>query len=413
MWLKSDYIIPPDTGGKIRTYNLMRGLNKLCDLRYVALRNTPEAPSDSQIRECASEVTTFYSPEEVKEGVGFYLRVLAGMFSPLPYIVRKYRSAEIRNLQADFCAQTGEPSVIVCDFLEMAENVDFSVPAPKVLFQHNVESMIWRRYFENETHPLKKAYFNYEAKRMAEYEKNTCNKFDLVFVVSESDKVILRDEFKVTTPIEVIDTGVDTEYFAPQPEVEVVPGKLVFTGSMDWMPNIDGIRWFVSEVYPLIRNVNPSVTLDIVGRRPTAEVTALAEHDSSITVTGGVPDVRPYLAQGDVFIVPLRIGGGTRIKIFEALAMRKPTVSTTIGAEGLPLESGRDILLGDTPEEFAGQVNKLLEDSDIKNRVSKSGHTLVVENYRWEKIAQKFHRLIQQLTNKTKTNKKTPQSVKA
>ncbi len=323
------------------------------------------------------------------------------MFSSLPYIVRKYICSEIRNLQAGYCSESDEPTVVLCDFLEMAENVDFRTSAPKVLFQHNVESMIWRRYFENETNPLKKAYFNYEAKRMAEYEKNACNKFDLVFVVSESDKTILRDEFKVTTPIEVIDTGVDTDYFAPQPEVAVIPNKLVFTGSMDWMPNIDGIRWFVSEVYPLIKEVNSAVTLDIVGRRPTPEVRELALADKSITVTGDVPDVRPYLARGDIFIVPLRIGGGTRIKIFEALAMAKATVSTTIGAEGLPLKPEKDILLGDTPTEFAAQVNQLLESSDTKDTIAENGFTLVVENYRWEKIAQNFHQQLLNLTDKS------------
>ncbi len=401
MWLKSDYIIPPDTGGKIRTYNLMRGLRSLCELSYVALRNTPDAPQDDEITKCAQHVSTYYQPEEIKSGAGFYLRVLAGMISSLPYIVRKYISADIKALQAQYCDESDEPTVILCDFLEMAENVDFRTSAPKVLFQHNVESMIWRRYFENETNALKKAYFNYEAKRMAEYEKNACNKFDLVFVVSESDKQILRDEFKVTSQIEVIETGVDTEYFAPQPEIEVIPKKLVFTGSMDWMPNIDGIRWFVGEVYPLIKAATPDITLDIVGRRPTAEVSELANLDSSITVTGGVPDVRPYLAHGDIFIVPLRIGGGTRIKIFEALAMAKATVSTTIGAEGLPLEAGKDILLGDTPTEFASQVNQLLEYSDIKNTIASNGFTLVVENYRWEKIAQNFHQQLMKLTDKS------------
>ncbi len=401
MWLKSDYIIPPDTGGKIRTYNLMRGLNKLCSLNYVALRNTLESPDDTEISKCASEVVTFYQPEEIKSGASFYLRVLSGMISSLPYIVRKYINSDIKALQSGFVTQSDESCVILCDFLEMAENIDWNTQAPKVLFQHNVESMIWRRYFENESNPLKKAYFNYESKRMAEYEKNACNKFDLVLVVSEADKQLLRDEFKVTAPIEVIDTGVDTDFFAPQPEVEVNSGKLVFTGSMDWMPNIDGIRWFIAEVYPQIKQANPQVTLDIVGRRPTAEIMDLGKADESITVTGGVQDVRPYLAAGDIFVVPLRIGGGTRIKIFEALAMAKATVSTTIGAEGLPLHPQEDILLGDSPEEFAAQVNQLLQNPDTKDRIAKNGHTLVIENYRWEKIAQKFHKLLLELTEKS------------
>src|SRR5690606_17946287 len=150
-----------------------------------------------------------------------------------------------------------------------------------------------------------------------------------------------------------IPTGVDGEYYRPMPDVEPVAGRLLFLGSLDWMPNIDGLTWFCRHIYPRICKAHPRVSLDVVGRRPTAAVRRLASSDPSIRIHADVPDVRPFLAAAQALVVPLRIGGGSRLKIFEAMSMRRPVVSTTIGAEGLPVAPGRDIAIGDDPETFA------------------------------------------------------------
>lgn len=389
LWMKSDYVVPPDTGGKIRTFNLMRELNSLCEVTYLSFKDRDTLNDEPEMGGCATDVVTVYQPEEKKEGLGFYGRVLRGMASQLPYIVQKYRSPKIVNHQRDFVRATGEPTVVLCDFLEMAENVDWNLPGPKVLFQHNVESMIWDRYFRNETNLLKKAYFNYERKRMSQYESEVCNRFDMVFTVSEEDKTMLREKFGVTRPIEVLETGVDTNFFTPI-ETKPLSGRLVFLGSMDWMPNIDGMKWFVQEIYPLVKQQCTDTTLDIVGRRPGAEIQRLAEADETIRVVADVPDVRPYIAAGELFIVPLRIGGGSRIKIYEAMAMDRPVISTTIGAEGLPLTADKDIAIGDSPAEFAEQVSRLLKDKVAQQQISRSGYELVTQNYQWKNVAVKL-----------------------
>ena len=387
VWMKSDYVVPPDTGGKIRTYNLMRELNAICDVTYLAFKNSRGPNNEPEISECASDVITEHKSEENKTGMGFYARVVAGMASRLPYIVQKYRCDKILEHQRKFVHFHQESAVVLCDFLEMAENVDWSLPCPKVLFQHNVESMIWDRYYQNELNPLKRAYFDFERRRMNKYESETCNRFDLVFAVSEEDKKRMHQEMGVKTPIVVLETGVDTDFFKPMHTPPTIPDRLVFLGSMDWMPNIDGMKWFVESVYPKIREVRPQVSLDIVGRRLGPEIRIFAENDSSITVHADVPDVRPYIAQCDLFIVPLRIGGGSRIKIYEAMAMNRPVVSTTIGAEGLPLVPNHDIAIGDTPAEYAEQVVSLLEDPVRKQTVSQSGYELVTQNYQWKNVA--------------------------
>jgi sugar transferase (PEP-CTERM/EpsH1 system associated) len=391
LWLKSDYIIPPDTGGKIRTYNLLRELNRLCPVTYAAIKNTAAPNDEPAMQECAAEIVTVYRPEETKTGTGFYARVLAHVPSSVPYTAWKYRCAELKAFQREFLARGGDDVVVVCDFLDMAENVDWALPCPKVLFEHNVETMIWRRYAENETHGLKRAYFRYESRRMEAYEKRVCGASDLVMTVSENDRAILRDEFGVTRPVPVVVTGVDTDFFTPRPELQPESEKLVFTGSMDWMPNIDAMKTFVGETWPLIKAARPGATLDIVGRRPVPDVRALGAADPSIHVTGDVPDVRPWMAKGDLFIVPLRIGGGTRIKIYEAMAMKRPVVSTTIGAEGLPLEDGKEIVLADGPAAFAEAVCGLLDASDRRAALAEAGHALVTREYSWEKVARTFH----------------------
>ncbi|MFO0914635.1 MAG: glycosyltransferase [Pirellulales bacterium] len=400
IWLKSDYIVPPDSGGKIRTYNLLRELNRLCEVEYVAFKPDATPNTEPQMLDCARQIHTITRPEEKKSGLGFYSRVLRGIPSRLPYIIRKYRDRGFRDYQRSRFRDPARlrDTVIVCDFLEMTENVAWDVPVPKVLFQHNVESVIWDRYYQTETNRLKKVYFNYERRRMARYEQAACNQFDLVLTVTQRDLQRLRDDFRVTTPMAVIETGVDTNFFQPQPSQPTVPGRLLFLGSLDWMPNIDGMKWFAAEIYPRIREAHPGVTLQIVGRRPDPAITRLAAEDPSIEVIGNVADVRPYVAQCDLFLVPLRVGGGSRLKIFEAMAMDKPVVSTTIGAEGLPVRDQHDIVLGDSPEEFCQQVVQLLRDGESKTRISHHGYRLVTENFPWTRIAQEFHDRCLQLT---------------
>ena len=361
LWLKSDYVVPPDTGGKIRSYNLLCALNRLADVDYVSFRPCATPEQLPEEKRFAKRIVTFYRAEENKRGIGFACRVLAGMRSRLPYTVQKYRSSRIREAQRAWHDQSdvssdGSPALVLCDFLEMGENVNWEVPCPKVLFQHNVESVIWQRYYENETHPAKKAYFRFESARMRRYESAICNRFDLVLTVSENDKRVLLESLGVRAPIEVIDTGVDTAYFSALPDIEITRKQILFLGSLDWMPNIHGLLWFTSQVYPLIKHAIPEATLRVVGRRPVPEVLRLQALDPSIRIVADVPDVRPHVATCELFVVPLHIGGGTRIKIYEAMAMARSVVSTSIGAEGLPMRANEHLLLADITADFAHSV---------------------------------------------------------
>lgn len=194
--------------------------------------------------------------------------------------------------------------------------------------------------------------------------------------------------------VSAVPTGVDLEYFASRPAQPVA--DLAFVGSMDWMPNIDGMKWFVGEILPLIRKRRPSCSVAIIGRKPTREIENLASADPRLIVTGTIPDVRPYLWGCTLSIVPLRIGGGTRLKIYESLAARTAVVSTTIGAEGLDVQNGENILIADEPSDFARQCLRLLDDLKERNRIAEAGFELVRSRYSWEAVSHEFEALLAQ-----------------
>jgi glycosyltransferase involved in cell wall biosynthesis len=279
---------------------------------------------------------------------------------------------------------------IVCDFITPA--INFPSIASSVVFQHNVETMIWRRHAVNSRNLLEKAYLNLQARRMFDYERSVCRGARHVIAVSREDARLMQEIFDLKN-VSSIPTGVDVERFTPARESP--RGDLVFVGSMDWLPNIDGMRFFCEEILPLIRRKRPACRLTIVGREPSREIRALAERDLLIDVTGTVADVRPYLWKSAVSIVPLRIGGGTRMKIYEAMAARIPVVSTTVGAEGLDIHPPDDILIADSAADFAAQCLELLENASARARQADLAWKLVAENFGWDSIARQFESILE------------------
>ncbi len=199
----------------------------------------------------------------------------------------------------------------------------------------------------------------------------------------------MREEYGVNAVFEV-PTGVDTEFFTTSGKESIDPHNVVFTGSMDWLPNEDAIRYYTEQILPIVRRSIPNATLTVVGRNPYPSLLELSRQDPSIVVTGRVEDVRPYMERAAAYVVPLRIGGGTRLKIFEAMAMEKPIVSTTIGAEGLPVTDGRELRIADTPETFAASVVDLLTNREGAKQLGQEAARVVREKFGWNGVAKRF-----------------------
>jgi glycosyltransferase involved in cell wall biosynthesis len=221
---------------------------------------------------------------------------------------------------------------------------------------------------------------------MQRFEQEACRRVNCVVAVSEADAEKMQRDYGLEKVYD-IPTGVDVDFFKPMNTIATRPNSLVFTGSMDWLPNEDAMQYFINEIMPLVRKAVPDLRLTIVGRSPYPSLVELAQRDSSISVTGRVDDVRPHMEGATAFIVPIRIGGGTRLKIYEAMAMEKPVISTTVGAEGLPVRDGVELLLADDPKAFAEAVINVLSDSSLANRLGKNAAALVRENFGWRRVS--------------------------
>ena len=387
LWLKTDLLLPLDKGGKLRTWHLMRHLAQHHEITYLGFADPGEDPRNVEgMAEVARFVETVPRVDARKGSLRFFARAAWHLADPLPYAVGQYRSRAYRQRVQELLA-TRNFDLVVSDFLPPIVNLPDKLPCPAVLFTHNVESEIWRRHAETAKGALKAALYGTQYRRMLRFESQSLRRFEGLLAVSEAD----RETFARLYPgidlntIHVVRTGVDTEYFSPAPSPSGSV-ELVFTGSMDWLPNEDGMLWFCRDILPLIKRDVPAVTLSIVGRAPTPAVKKLAE-EHGVRVTGRVEDVRPYMSTAAVFIVPLRIGGGTRLKIFEAMGMAKAVVSTTVGAEGLPVTHDRDILLADDPGSFARAVVRLLGDVQERRQLEAAARLLVAQHFDWSAVA--------------------------
>jgi sugar transferase (PEP-CTERM/EpsH1 system associated) len=387
LWLKSDLLLPLDKGGKLRTWHLMRHLAERHDITYMAFAEPGQPAADVEgMHAVASRVETITRADAPKGSLRFYADAAAHLLDPLPYAVGKYRSAAFRR-RLNALLEQESFAVIVCDFLFPAVNLPKRLPCPAVIFTHNVESEIWRRHAETKPGVVGRLLYGVQYRRMLQYEGQTLRRFDGVLAVSDADRETFARLYPgaIAEPVHVVPTGVDTAYFTPSRATPDAP-TIVFTGSMDWLPNEDAMLYFCDRVLPLIRADVPEVQLSIVGRAPTSAVRKLAD-DPAVHVTGRVDDVRPYVREAAAYIVPLRIGGGTRLKIFEAMAMGKAVVSTSIGAEGLPVRHGEHVLLADEPASFARAVIGVMRDRGRRERLGSAARALVVERYDWSAVA--------------------------
>ncbi len=326
-----------------------------------------------------------HSPPK-RNGLGMARALLGSWLSELPVDLWKWRvpqlRAEVRRLMAG-----GQVDLCVADFLVAVPNVPLGGPVPVVLFEHNVEHMIWKRLAAVEPTALAAAAPGARGRKMRRFEARACAQASLTLTVSEPDAALLA---AAAPAARVARRPHRRRHDLLRPErPAAISADLVFTGSMDWYPNEDAILHFADHTLPRIRREIPETSLTVVGRKPSARLRAAAS-GAGIDVTGAVDDIRPYVAQAAVYVVPLRVGGGTRLKICEALAMGKAVVSTTIGAEGLPLVPGEHFVRADEPAEFAQAVISLLRDPERRGALGAAGRRLMAERYSWPQVAGEF-----------------------
>jgi len=389
LWVKAGGLLPPDTGGKIRSFQILKQLARAHEITLFTFY--PAHPGDlhPQGADIFSKVVSVPLPLPPRRSLAEYARYARMLMAGRPFTIDKYFSPEVRRRYATL-HESSTFDLIVCDFLTPAPLIDWQAPPPKILFTHNVEAQVWRRHARVASNPLIKLACWMESRALDRVERRYIRLADRVLTVSENDRACFAP-YADPQRISVVPTGVDTEYFQPGPGPEQA-SVTVFTGSMDWMPNEDAVAHYAEKILPLIQREVPEAVFWAVGHRPPRRLQALAS--DNVVVTGTVEDIRPYLAKAAVCVVPLRSGSGTRIKIFEAMAMGKAIVSTRLGAEGLPVRHGEHIVLADNPADFARHVVDLLRDPQRRARLGLAARRLVEQHYSWSSVAASFDQIV-------------------
>jgi len=388
LWVKPGKLLPLHTGGQLRTYNILRQLSATQELTYLSFYGgqRDEAYERDIVSQIAGTVVK-HTRALTEAKPGDYLRRFP---SRAPYAVTKFTAPEVQSLLAEWIPQH-RFEVVVCDFLCTVLNFPKDLATPTALFQHNVETVLWKRKAELEVKWIDRLVAKVEYARMRRFEPAQVRRFHHVIAVSEQDRQAMRSMCDLSH-ISVVPTGVDLSKYQYDPDLAPEDPLVIFTGSMDWEANIDGVEYFCRDIWPRVLTRVPEARFRIVGRDPHPRVRRVASE--SVEVTGTVPSIIDHMRQAAVLVVPLRIGGGTRIKIYEGMAMGKATVSTSVGAEGLDVQHGRDVLLGDDPVSFADAIVNLLRDGNLRRKFGGAA-AATARQYDWSVIAASFVEVLQ------------------
>jgi sugar transferase (PEP-CTERM/EpsH1 system associated) len=400
LFLTPQFPYPPHQGTTIRNYNLIAGLAERHQVHLLSFGD-PAENSDTPLHRLCTSVEVIPPP---RRSMRHRLRGL--LLSTLPDMALRLPSAGFQAA-LDSTIDRVRPDVLEVEGIEMAQYLLQAAERreearlPLLVFDdHNAEYVLQQRAFETDArsfHPRRwigAAYSLVQWRRLRRYERRACRAADRVVAVSEADALALRRLVPGLVPV-AVPNGVDIGYYSePVPPLDGRPGQkhtdrggpgLVFTGKMDFRPNVDAVLWFVGDVLPLVRRQVPDAHFWVVGKSPHPRLAPLAS-DPAVTLTGWVADVRPYISAAAVYVVPLRIGGGTRLKVLEAMAMGKAIVSTALGCEGFDVVRGQELLLGDTPGEFAAAVVGLLRDPGQRERLGRAAYQFACARYDWSVI---------------------------
>jgi polysaccharide biosynthesis protein PslH len=385
---------PPTAGHLQRNYNLIREIAKKHEVYLLTFTQKVLLPTQDDLDksiEALRPLCRFIKvfPIGVEQSaLRWYGSLFFNLFSPAPFTLWRFSSAELKREIKRLTSEV-EFDVIHVDTIDLAQYISLAPDLPRLLNHHNVESMLQLRRSQGEKNPLAKIYLRLQARKLRRYEKKMLGRFDVNTCVSGVD-IATYQEMAPLAKYELVANGSDTEYFTPRREQG---GKrVIFAGGMSWHPNADAMVYFVRDILPIIHKTHPDIYCDIIGSHAPEELRTLAAAGKNVLIHGFVRDIRDYMAAAAVYIVPIRVGGGTRLKILDAFACGKAVVSTMVGCEGIDVTPEKDILIGDSPEEFAGQVIRLFEDEALQNTLAVNGRRLVEEKYSWAKIGDDLNR---------------------
>jgi polysaccharide biosynthesis protein PslH len=385
---------PPKGGNWLRTLNLMLPLARRHEITYVC-RGAKDEDAEQVARSFYAKngirIRICGEPPADRKGPAFYVRVAANLASPFPYSIASHRSEDVRN-EIRRLANSENVDLFQFESLGYADALA-GTRARTMVMAHNVESLIWERLHQTERHRLKRWFIGHQLRKYERYERTVMQGASRVVAVSREDAALLKERFGVSGAA-VVDNGVDVKYFAPTAAARRPdPKQILFLGSLDWRPNLDAIDVLLTQVMPQVLAAEPNAHLSIVGRNPPATLVRRLRREPNVDLHADVADVRPYLACSAVMAVPLRIGGGSRLKILEAIASGVPVVSTRIGCEGLIFEPGRDLSVVETEEDMAASLVETIRNPGRAAEMVRCGRTVIDAHYDWSRLADRLEQI--------------------
>jgi glycosyltransferase involved in cell wall biosynthesis len=393
LWFSHMIPYPPRGGVKQRSFNL---LGQACRKHKVTLiAFNFEAEPHTKVAEYKRELEKLCNSVEIwdtpyaRRSVHWWAQLGWNTFLRDPFISRRFWSQKLAVRWQQVLHETPH-DLIHFDAPDLSQFFNEARGFRKVLNHHNCESAMAARRAEQESNPIKRLYLRSHSLKLERLERRICPHAEVNLVVSKVDGLLLQAN-NVGTHIHVVENGTDTGFFFPQFDAEE-PGTLVFAGSLDWYPNVSGLRYFAAKVWPQVKHERPEVRIYLAGRNPAQYLVQWAREDSSVVIVANPKDIRPWIAKGSVFVCPILDGGGTRLKILDAMAMGKPVVTTSIGCEGLQVTPGEDILVADHPADLAQAVLQALREEGLRKKLSTAARRLAVEQFDWGKIGLQLER---------------------
>jgi polysaccharide biosynthesis protein PslH len=381
LFITEQFPYPLHDGGNLRTYHILRALAGAHRLTLVSHEPRDPHASPVEILPDVERIHCVAKPGTAQRLVHSTLRFGLGRF---PLFVLKNWSAPLLEA-VDRLLATESFDALHFNHLDTAcYALERRWPMHRVFDTHNCLSAMAQQVARDAGNGVRRLLFRRESRLLAQCELEACQQMGASLVCSPQDALAFQS-LGVTRPLPVIPNGVDTGYFCSDPATPTEPGRLAFTGAMNYYPNEQAVLWFCREVLPLLSDYRPAVRFYIVGKNPTPAVRSL-HNGTSVHVTGAVPDVRDYVRRAEVFVVPLQHGSGTRLKILEAFAMGKAVASTRLGAEGIAGADDEHMVLGDTAPELAGQIRRLLGDQALRRRLGENAQLLARGTYGWDRI---------------------------
>ncbi|MFQ5706813.1 MAG: glycosyltransferase family 4 protein [bacterium] len=392
LFVSTENPYPPDHGHHIRTYNVLKGLAENNTIYFVGFaKNKAELKHKAAIEPLCASVDLFL----IASGWRFYLSLFFNMFSSRPFITARYYKREAREKIREILSKR-EIDLAHVDLLHVSRFHRDLRSVPKVLVNHNVESLRFFRRLKTESSILKKLYFYLQYYKLRRYESQITRQFDCCVVVSDTDQQVIAG-LSGSHNFAVLPNGVDVEYFKANGTIPE-PHSLIWVGSMLSPYNADAVDYFLRDILPEIKKEIADLKVGFVGAAPTKLLRDKAARDPNLRIHGYVEDVRPYMEQASVFIAPMRSGSGTKIKVLNALAMRMPVVTTPVGAEGIEAVAGESILIAEDALDFANKTITLLRDASLAEKLASNGRKVVEKFYDWKVIHAKTEELYSNLT---------------